>query len=246
MVTYFDVNLLLKCYNFPVVPVNSICPDCSLTCEHCDLQEVEKLSSMFLDKLSTASALKHPWKNSDVKTIQLKDKFVHAMGLQSDAGGYSFDIINNRVDAFVNQSKNAWSTASSMMGKENPQDILRRRTAELAQNYFSPDESSELARLVIRRFDNANLFHCDQVNCGKSCLFAVTTCSNEGCSMQYSIKWADLHDVQCPHKLLECERSCGVDVKRMRMEEHLVHHCNLRVVQCPMFEFGCHTGKLVV
>ena len=37
-------------------------------------------------------------------------------------------------------------------------------------------------------------FHCNKPNCGNDCIFAPEACTNEGCTVIYSRKWASRHD----------------------------------------------------
>lgn len=55
-----------------------------LTCEDCDLQEVERLANLFLDKLSAASAARHPRLNTIVKFAQLKSEFLGILGFSHE------------------------------------------------------------------------------------------------------------------------------------------------------------------
>lgn len=128
------------------------------------------------------------------------------------------------------------------MAADSPDEILRKRTAWMAQTHFTPDEGNEIARLIIRVQDRNNVYHCDKAQCGAECDFFLEMCGNEGCGMVYSRKWANKHSGVCLHKVLPCERECGENVKRMMMKEHLEQHCGLRIVRCPCYEFGCKAG----
>ncbi|KAJ1426421.1 hypothetical protein B484DRAFT_330497 [Ochromonadaceae sp. CCMP2298] len=130
------------------------------------------------------------------------------------------------------------------MAKDSPEETLRKRTAELAQLYFTSDESDEIARLLIRKLDHVKAYHCDTAGCGQECVFSRETCPHTGCGMVYSRKWAYQHDLACPHKMVACERACGETVKRLRMGEHMREDCGLRTVRCALYDFGCTTEIL--
>jgi len=217
-----------------------IAPAAELTCSYCDLQEVEKLSSLLLDKLCLSSALKHPSSNSRVKTIALKRSMMGLLDLSNpDAESYSYEMIETRMKALVSQSRSALSTASSMMASDTVEETHRKRTAWIMQNYFTTDEANEIARLILRVRDRSNLYHCEVKNCGPECEFFMKICANEGCGCTFSRKWEKQHDDVCLHKIVSCERLCGENVKRMNMRSHMDEYCGLRGVHCPCFELGC-------
>jgi hypothetical protein len=269
-------------------------PSTHLTCSYCDLEEVEKLGALLLDRLSLASAIRYPSKNSNVKTIGLKNRMLVALGFldttgtvapasststssnTSTAAGtgagagagastdatktrpgsvpalllptatieqYSFGAVEDILNDFVNHCKNAWSTASSMLSADEPEETLRKRSIQIAQTLLPADEAAEIARLLIRAFDRANAFHCERAQCGAECDFHVERCPSDGCSKDYSRKWAADHAAVCPHKIVPCHRFCGENLKRKDMPVHLHDLCGLRIVQCPLFEFGCKTGR---
>lgn len=226
-------------------------PDLVLTCSYCDFEEVGRLSALLLDKLALASALKHPTQNSEARTVVLKNRMIDALQLGALSKSrekitYYISMIEGFLTTFVNQSKSAWSAASGMMSAESHDETLRKRTAWLTNTYFTTDEAQELARLIIRVVDQTNVFHCDQAQCGAKCEFFLETCPNAGCGVGYSRKWASLHDTVCPHKIVACERTCGENLKRLKMDEHLAHECGLRIVQCPCYDLGCETGKFIL
>ena len=218
----------------------------SLTCSYCDFEEVESISQLLLDKLSLASALRHPAQNSETKTIAIKNKMLSSLELDNvnAKDNYSYALIQGKLTTFVYQSKSTWSTASSILSKDTPEETLTKRTAWLSQTHFTQDEGYELARLIIRLLDKSNVYHCDKKDCTSAqCEFRLDVCPNPGCGMQYSRKWANKHSTACPHKVVPCDRCCGENVKRLQMAEHLSEHCGLRTVRCPLYDLGCKTGK---
>lgn len=225
--------------------MSELAPKADLTCSFCDFEEVERLSTLLLEKLALASALKHPAKNSEAKTVALKNRMMTVLGLDSpdtSRKSYAYNTVEGQLTMFVNQSRSALSSASSMMASESHEEILRKRTAWLSQSYFTQDEAQEIARLVIRALDWDHMYHCDKFNCAEDCDFFVEKCPNIGCGMLYSRKWAGKHDGECPHKILPCERGCGDNAKRARMQEHLNDFCELRIVKCPCHDMGCDSG----
>mmetsp|Transcript_21054 Transcript_21054/g.35659 ORF Transcript_21054/g.35659 Transcript_21054/m.35659 type:complete len:462 (+) Transcript_21054:110-1495(+) len=231
---------------YQIFDVKLICAREDLTCSYCDLQEIDKLSNLFLDKLSEASAVKHPARISEVKTVNLKKTFMEVLQLDdlNDKETYTYDGIEQRMQKLIESSKSNWSTASSMFTKDKPVEIVRKRMADLSQFYFTSDEAQEIARLVLRKLDRKNAFHCKEPACGEECPFFVVQCAYDGCGMHYSKKWSDVHEAGCPHKTVPCTRKCGLEVKRMDMCNHLEDECELRTVRCPLYDFGCKEEML--
>eukprot|EP01039_Chlorochromonas_danica_P001241 gene1240-1353_t len=56
--------------------VNTLCEAGEITCDHCDLQEVVKLSELFLIKLVEASLNKHPRMLTGSKVVALKNEMI--------------------------------------------------------------------------------------------------------------------------------------------------------------------------
>ncbi len=61
--------------------MNLICNVVDFTCDHCDLKESEKLSSLFLEKFTQATVKRHPRSLSLAKANALKNAFVIALQL---------------------------------------------------------------------------------------------------------------------------------------------------------------------
>ena len=111
--------------------------ECS-TCSYCDLQEVDRLASVFLDKLCSASLIKHPRLISDIKVNTLKNGLIDTIfqGPTRRSTGsieptssavYSFEKLSRDLEDFVEEGKSALSMASSALstGKQGEQSIRR-------------------------------------------------------------------------------------------------------------------------
>lgn len=231
-----------------------LCPEVDqLTCSYCDLQEIELLYNLLLDKLSEASAYRYPTKSSNAKTIALKNKLLllllnksHDNADNTTSSSYHLSSIIIKLDQlFIKESKSSWSsTMSSLIAGESIANITQHRRIEISKFHFPVDEGNEICKLIIRKLDINNNYHCHDVNCNSLCQFAYETCRNEGCNYLYSRKWRSRHDDECSHKQLSCPRECGEITKRMFMDNHLSKICSLRIVKCPLFEFGCQTGEI--
>lgn len=87
------------------------------TCEYADLQEVNRLASLFLEKLVAASIVKHPRMLNDLKIIALKNSLVDSLALGDiSQQSYSFEAVHQRLDRFVEGGSSAFSIASSVLG----------------------------------------------------------------------------------------------------------------------------------
>jgi hypothetical protein len=166
---------------------------------------------------------------------------VSKYSLSSSSGGYSFLIVDQLLESFVQSSSTALSMASSLIGGSSvtSNEYYETRKNEIAQRYFSTEERIELAKLLLRKFDHLNAFHCPRRNCGLSCEFRIEQCSNEHCFVYFSHKWWEEHDAICPEKLLFCERGCQESALRKNMNHHLSQECSLRPVVCPYQCIGC-------
>lgn len=217
--------------------------DCgAFTCDHCDMEEVERISAVLLQGLAAATLKAHPRSLTEAKCNKVKSLMLSALHLRGDpisAGQFSTKIIASRLEEFTNDAGSAWSSVSGFLAGGSPLEMVGRRTADLAHAYFTHEERRVVAGLVIRKHDMNFQYHCDKANCGQSCEFRRETCPNEHCGSVYSAKWCDEHDKVCPQKILPCPRQCGDHCTRRLMPNHLGQACSLRPAQCPYKDLGC-------
>lgn len=223
------------------------------TCSYCDLEEIDKLTSMLLEAAMTASLKLHPRIISIPKINAIKNDIIEALHLNNSAEEISsivkiYSAITLKAlieDFFSRKGTSLWTMASSALssGQTNFEHISKR-TSDISQA-FSPSERTELARLIIRKYDYRFEFHCNEVNCKESgsgnCPFTTEVCPNADCGIIYSRKHGEKHDSICPHKVIDCDRLCGEKVVRRTMRSHLSNACELRPVTCPYAEVGCTT-----
>lgn len=217
--------------------------DCgAFTCDHCDLEEVERISAVLLQALASASLKAHPRNLTEAKVNKVKSQMLSALQLRGDpiaAGHFSSKAIASRLEEFSNEAGSAWSSVSGLLAGGSPLEMIGRRTADLAHAYFTHEERRLVAGLVIRKHDLSYQYHCDTAGCGQMCVFRRETCPNEHCGTVYSAKWRDEHDKVCPQKTLPCPRTCGDSCTRRMMSSHLAQACSLRPAQCPYKDLGC-------
>jgi len=200
------------------------------------------LSSILLNTLTAASLKAHPRQFSEPKCNILKSQLVQALGFDKPPitmGMYCAKQIYERLEAFASGTGSAWASMSGVLGNATGMEAVGRRTADIANTFFSHEERREIAGLIIRKHDLLHQYHCDVAQCGEECIFKVEACTNEGCHVLFSRKWAADHDLICPQKNVHCERECGDMVMRRKMRRHLDQACALRRVDCPFLEIGC-------
>jgi hypothetical protein len=225
-----------------------------ITCDHCDLSELERLSSKLLEVITHCSIQLDTQKASDTTVNFMKNKLMAQLELAASLSAViDYSALNDRVGNFpaiaMENGRSKWvrikAAVSEVGGKSAANDEFEAfalRAAEISHSLFSLDERMEVAALCIRRHDSSNTYHCDKKHCGEACEFVPVMCKNEGCGIPVSKKWIEKHDSVCVHKRVDCTRSCGEAVPRRLMEDHLMDHCDLRPVRCTYCDIGCESG----
>ena len=169
------------------------------TCDHCDSEEISKISLKLLNCLAEAS-VKQGTKINEPKVNQLKTKLLETVCLPVNSERLIMPVLHGRLDSFNNASSaqsgflsrsmssmsaafnsSTSSSTASTSAANDPAAILAQQTAELAGGLFQSDERTEIAIALIRKHDRDHEHHCDKEKCGDSCVFAPTRCANEGC-----------------------------------------------------------------
>lgn len=251
------------CLSLCLSSVSLVTDTTGFTCDYCDLQEVETLTKMFLDKLTAASINRHPRNISERKINALKNEMMDVLQLSFTSSAattnktapatttpspsmtpYFSTKTSDILDSFITSCRTTLAMASSVFKSGDASDNFTQRQQDVAR-YFAMEERVEWAKLVLRKHDVEYNFHCSVRNCGPSCIFAVESCPNVGCCVYFSRKWAEAHDAICPEKILGCPRTCGVCLQRKRMDMHLRDDCILRPITCTYHSVGCKHGKWV-
>jgi homogentisate solanesyltransferase len=252
---------LFVCVYLFVLAVSLVTDTTGFTCDYCDLQEVEMLTKMFLDKLTAASINRHPRNISERKINALKNEMMDILQLPTSPATvtasktapsttspspamtpYFSTKTSDILDSFISSCRTTLAMASSVFRSGDAADNFTQRQQDVAR-YFAMEERVEWAKLVLRKHDVEYNFHCSVRNCGPSCIFAVESCPNVGCCVYFSRKWAEAHDAVCPEKILGCPRTCGECLQRKRMDMHLRDDCILRPITCTYHSVGCKHGK---
>ena len=213
--------------------VQYIWNDDSLSCDHCDLQDVDRLTALLLDSFVKISMIKYPGAAlKEDKVVKVKNAVIEGAGLLAHTfDQYYFEHIHHLLDEACKHAKRGISTLSSSVS-------ISARTAQ-ATAVFTEAERRQIARLIIRRFDTNHCYHCDMMFCGSSCQFAVYACGNVGCMERMSVKWMSSHDNVCPFKIVPCSSYCGEFMMRNQVTHHLANECVLRPVSCGYHSIGC-------
>ena len=140
-----------------------------LTCDYCDLNEVERLASLLLDRFVRASLTRHPRHLTAAKANKVKNEFVEALGLTSDGiVQYSYEKMTQTLDKFVEAGKSSLSMSSMMQTPVSVEDLFDRRLVEVAhEGILEKGECIDLAKICLQRFDPEYNFHCDVLNCSQ-------------------------------------------------------------------------------
>lgn len=180
----------------------------TFSCDWCDLQEIEKLSQLLLDKLAEASLVKYPSMNP-WNVFRLKSSLIEAIGLMTvgeEQAWYDYNTIVQRLNGYVQSMSKGMMRA--IFGSEAKDSIGHRKT--FLSTYFTPYERTELSKLTIRMFDQRFEYHCNRYSCSDtaqagssaiSCIFIHETCPNGICGFRASHKQQIVHAEQCIHKV---------------------------------------------
>ena len=224
------------------------------TCDHCDLSELERLSSKLLEVITQCSIQLDTQKASDTTVNFMKNKLMIQLELATASSAIiEYAVLNDRIENFpataMENGRSKWvrikaavSEVGSKSAASDEFEAFALRAAEISHSLFSLDERMEVAALCIRRHDSTHTYHCNKKHCGDTCEFVPVMCTNEGCGIPVSKKWIERHDGVCVHKKVDCTRTCGEMVPRRLMEDHLKNDCDLRPVMCTYCDIGCESG----
>ncbi len=160
---------------------------------------------------------------------------------------YDLEKVNDLfTKQFLGQQGGLLSFASSVLVKGSTEGHIQERLLQLrsSSQYGIPEEMEEFARLFIRLFDESNHYHCHTRQCGETCLYRIEQCDHSPCKVCYSYIHHQKHDQICPEKIIPCQRTCGVELRRKELSRHMQDVCILRPIQCPFYCIGCHVDLI--
>jgi hypothetical protein len=219
----------------------------TLSCQNCDLREVEKIAQLLLETFYAALVTRYPAKDAKFhKLAKVKNALVQSIFAKGHARSFSFPAFSQSLDQFV-QSQQHSSLLHAKKGPLSSQELVRLRTNQTQHDTFmrevteqlSLEERLGLARAVVRRLDSLFEYHCSVPLCGVDCVFAVQRCPHEGCTARFSRKWWAEHDQSCVHKVVPCALQCGRCLPVHACADHVKNDCIMRPVACPFERMGC-------
>lgn len=159
------------------------------TCDHCDLEELARISKLLLHAFAASSLRLHPDRLSVAKANTVKTRLVQSLGLNEggdlgDRASRAGYIVRPRSSVHLADMGTSapftlplsFTQALAMEAAE----AIEARAAECARLYFREDEREALAFAVIHAHDKAFEFHCSVKACGAACVFAPSICPNQG------------------------------------------------------------------
>lgn len=217
------------------------------TCDFCDFQEVESLANHFIFVLTTVSLSKYSASDFTVaKAIKLKNRLIDDLDLKGkNSFDYSLVTVQNKLAPLEREKSHKLLSVSST---STAAEFEERKTLWL-ETFCTMHELYELAKLVIRKNDDSRFqHHCSQVACGQTpdstCPWLYVTCTNPDCGKLVSRCRLEMHDNECPHKVVPCSNGCGFGVQRCLLPQHLSDQCGERIVACPYkTSLECEFGK---
>lgn len=108
--------------------------------------------------------------------------------------------------------------AAAIFSSDGPVEKFPLRATQLDNGIFTSSERRIVAECLIRAYDKLYEYHCDEMECGDTCLFSRHECPHDGCTAIYSLKWKDNHDAICPYIIIPCPRECGVEIARRNLD----------------------------
>jgi hypothetical protein len=73
----------------------------------------------------------------------------------------NLETIKCRIEEFAREGRSMWSVAAAAFIADNPMEGLAKRSVEVADIYLTYFERREIAKLIVKRYDDTFSFHCD-------------------------------------------------------------------------------------
>jgi hypothetical protein len=221
-------------------------------CDHCDSSAMEKIATQLLETVAYCSLLHNAKELTDAIALPLKKRVVDLAMAQptpregdplGSSASNQLDALRRKLEKFTEEERSQTAMGRLFSGIDFPfsKRFCRKefveRLANMSSRAFPKIERDAIASLILRKLDIYFLLHCNVPNCANECQFARIECPNEGCSETLSRIHMDVHDAECPHKVVECR--CGDSFKKKELPQHQTDGCLLREVDCPFLGIGC-------
>ena len=161
----FDANRISGTSSKGKIPV---------TCDHCDLSEIEKIDNELLLKISEMTLKVDSMRLPTAPVINpIKEKLITDI---MSAESMGIPALYKTISAFQVQGQSSWGKLFTH--RDKTEFDLPNRIAEVKSGYF--EESALLAQVIIRKHDVGFEYHCNTRNCGSACVFAPQACAHTG------------------------------------------------------------------
>ncbi len=228
-------------------PEEFICKEIYEKCDHCDSGTVDVVSRLFLDVLAYTSLLHNKSHATDAIVLPLKKTIIDLAISQEVTGQenvvHQLQNLRKKLENFIEKERSKTVTSRIISGIHFSfpgrigQKEFDERCSSISAECLTKMERDAIAGLILRKLDPRFELHCDKVACGTACRFARLECPNEGCVEIMSRIHLEIHDLECPHKIVEC--ACGEKFKARELPAHRSEACKLRMVECPFKNIGC-------
>lgn len=228
-------------------PEEFVCKEIYEKCDHCDSETIDAVSRLFLDVIAYCSLLHNKSQSTDAIVLPLKKTIIdlaisHEVTTQENSK-HQLQMLRNKLENFIEKERSKTAAGRIISGIHFSfpgrigQKEFEDRCSSIAAECLTKMERDAIAGLIVRKLDPGFELHCDKVACGIECRFARLECPNEGCVEVMSRKYLEIHDAQCPHKIVQCD--CGEKFKAREEPAHRTDACKLRLVTCPFKNIGC-------
>lgn len=161
----FDTNRVSGISSNDKIPVS---------CDHCDLSEIEKIDNELLVKIAEMTLKVDSIKLPMAPVINpIKEKLItDIMSAQS----MGISALYKTITTFQVQGQSSWG--KMFTHRDKTEFDLPNRIAEVKSGYF--EERALLAQVIIRKHDVGFEYHCNSRSCGSACVFAPEACAHTG------------------------------------------------------------------
>jgi hypothetical protein len=224
--------------------VNLICDTKSFTCDHCDLQEIEKLYSLLLSKFTAASIRKFPRKANRVKMNTLINDFINWLQLSDNATPITINIEPSSTDG---ASTNSPTATPSVTAGDAPSSPLSKRgyqyehVVEILDAFVQQSQTTlSMASSMLSSQSHTETYQQDRQDDILSIYlpmfvwYQLITCYLRKFDSQYEYHCMDTHcGAKCIYTVESCPHTdCPVKYSRKWATQHDAI-CPEKLLSCP-------------
>ncbi|GAA0169874.1 scaffold/adaptor protein [Lithospermum erythrorhizon] len=170
-------------------------------------------------------------------------------GTDGDVSDNPFDVISNFIDDFAASKRNFLSKVSGWLLSDRREDRIDDFLQQMELNgFWLIGRRESVAHTLLKNVDIKNAFHCNMKFKESTeldehrfhCNFRSIICTNEGCDARFSACHREQHESACSFEIIPCEQKCPESIIRREMDKHCITVCTMKLVNCPLYQFGCH------